>query len=377
MFDYYDKINILIMPTDACNMNCIYCYHEAHFNDICKMTDDTLRQIMKITIPNYKDIHFIWHGGEPLIMGIEFFEKALYYEKKYNTSNCNVTNGIQTNLTLLNSGMADFLIKNKFSIGSSYDGIENDITRGNSDKILTGRKLLNSYGKICGNIMVVSRKNVDTLIESYEFFKKEKISYKMNSYVKTDDSSISNELSMNVDYYSDKMIELYDYWLHDTQCNIYVNPFISIIKHVLFGYKKLCSQNSCLGKWLGIRHDGTITNCNRFFYPKYLYGNVRQYNNIREAFDSQGFNNVLLDAVERRNKCKSCQIYDYCNGGCNNAAMFETGMNNNGGFSCISKINIYTYISKSINEILANDFNEIQKMYNPTVVKLIQRKMIS
>ena len=101
------------MPTDACNMACIYCYHEPHFFDIEKISYKTLDHIMRISIPYYKKINFIWHGGEPLLMGIDFYKKAVELENKYNINDSLITNSIQTNLTFLNEDFADFFINNK------------------------------------------------------------------------------------------------------------------------------------------------------------------------------------------------------------------------------------------------------------------------
>lgn len=371
MFDYYDRINILIMPTDACNMNCIYCYHEAHFNDMYKMTYERLEHIMKIVIPNFKRVNFIWHGGEPLLMGKEFYQKVLDFEEKYNLNNCKITNSFQSNLTLLTDESAKFYVNNGFTFGTSYDGFENDKTRHQSEKTLNGREILKKNNSKCGCIMVISKANIDTLIESYCFFNENKIDYKMNSYIKTDNSEISKSLQLGEEEFVNAITKLYDYWIKDIHCEIAVNPFMNIIKYILFKEKYSCSQKSCLGKWLGIRSDGTVTNCNRFYFPKYVYGNVDNFSDIREAFNSEGFKNILSESIMRRKKCMSCEIYDYCNGGCNNVAMFENGIENNGGFSCVTRRQILRYIYSSFENIKFKNPTELQNNYNPKIVKLI------
>ena len=371
MFDYYDRINILMMPTDACNMNCVYCYHEAHFSNTYKMTYDRLEHIMRITIPHFHKVNFIWHGGEPLLMGKEFYQQVLYLENLYNTNGCIITNSFQSNLTLLTEELADFFVSNGFTFGTSYDGFENEKTRHSSKQILKGREILRRLNSKCGCIMVISSANINTLIASYQFFNENNIDYKMNTYIKTDDTDVSRMLQLDEREYVDKVLELYDYWLRDINCKIAVNPLMNIIKYILFKKTFSCSQKSCLGKWLGIRSNGTITNCNRFFFPQYEYGNVDNYSDIREAFDSEGFKKILLESVERRRKCMTCEIYDYCNGGCNNVAMFEIGISNNGGFSCITRRKIVDYIKQSIDDLKMKDIVELEKKINPKVLKLI------
>lgn len=172
MFNYYNSLSILVVPTDICNMNCKYCYHEAHFAEHTMMADEVLEKLMAVTIPNYQKIHFIWHGGEPLIMGLGFYRKVLQLQKKYSNNGQKIQNSIQTNLTLLDDNWVDFFIENKFGIGSSFDGVCNDCTRGKSEQILAGRKKITDRGWHCGNIMVVSKLNIFSLKSSYEFFKK-------------------------------------------------------------------------------------------------------------------------------------------------------------------------------------------------------------
>lgn len=151
-----ERINVMIIPTNFCNMNCLYCFHNAHNQNTDKMSFDILKKIMSLIIPSYKQVTFIWHGGEPLSMGIDFYKQAVYYENKFNQTNTQISNLMQTNLTLLTDEFADFLIKNNFKIGSSFDGINNDITRGHSSKILKGRDILRNHNSNCGFIQVVS-----------------------------------------------------------------------------------------------------------------------------------------------------------------------------------------------------------------------------
>ena len=84
--------------------------------------------------------------------------------------------------------------------------------------------------------------------------------------------------------------------------------------------------------------------------------------NIREAFNSDGFKNMLTDSVLRREKCKICPVYDYCRGGCNNVAMFENGMDNNGGPSCNALKALYSHIN---NFIYSYKSGQIDKHLNP------------
>ncbi len=79
----HKKINILLMPTELCNMNCQYCFHECFHENKGRMTLETLDRIYEVTCNNIKSVQFVWHGGEPLLMGVDFFKYAIEKQKEY------------------------------------------------------------------------------------------------------------------------------------------------------------------------------------------------------------------------------------------------------------------------------------------------------
>lgn len=365
------KINLLIMPTDICNMNCVYCFHEAHHENSGKMELRDLRRLYDITFKAYSDVTIIWHGGEPLVMGLDFYKEALAMQKEYSAT---VRNRMQSNLTLLTDELAKFLCENNVGIGTSFDGVANSSTRGHTEEILKGRERILKYHKSCGFIMVISRKNIDHLIESYQFFKSLSASFTMNPYVSTgfpEDSS----LRLNPSHAVMRLKEFFDYWLHDVTCCIHIDYFERIINFLICGEKTVCKYNSCLGKWAGIRYNGEITPCNRYFPKQYSYGNIWDYDCLSSAFESPGFQNLLVDAIARREKCKSCIAFPLCSGGCNNVALNENGVSENGGDSCLIFQEIYQYVvestifhAKKIRNGTSTD------LYNPIFVSLLHRK---
>lgn len=192
----------------------------------------------------------------------------------------------------------------------------------------------------------------------------------MNMYIRTDNSDASYRMSLTGSEYSSAMIELFNYWKDDDTCNIRVDPFEEIITYMLFHRKTICCYTSCLGKWLAIRYNGLITNCNRYYPDEYHFGNIMTMNHIREAFESGGFKRMLSNAVIRREKCKSCLIYDYCRGGCSVVAMFENGMENNGGPSCDALKALYMYIKNFIDSYKNSQINcNLNSRLNGMIVK--------
>ncbi len=364
-----NHLSILIMPTDICNMNCVYCFHNSYREKAGKMSLDTLKRLYDITLNAYEHVTFIWHGGEPLVMGLQFFQQAIEMQKEF--KNVKVQNRMQSNLTLLSDEYAEFLVANHIGVGTSIDGVLNDQLRGNTSKVLANRDKLLSKDQHCGFIMVLSAANIDTLIQSYEMFKQLNANYNMNPYVSTP-TELNAELLLDAEHASKKLIEFYEYWKNDSSCNIEVGYFERIIKHIIYGEKSVCKYNSCLGKWMGVRYNGDIVPCNRFFPPKYSYGNVWDYHIISQAFDSDGFKNLLSEAIERRKKCAKCPIFNFCSGGCNNVALNENGISNNMGTSCKIAISVYQYIFKDITSLKTNPY--LYSGNNPQIQRLLCRK---
>lgn len=254
-----------------------------------------------------------------------------------------VKNSIQTNLTLMNDEFADFLVKNQIGVGSSFDGIYNDRLRGSTKELIRGYTILERAGKKCGFIMVVSQENIAALKESYRFFRDRGISFTINLYIPAK-TQANERLMPQTDDAIRYIIDFYDCWINDADCNISIHFFERIIEHIIWGSKTLCKYSSCLGKWVGIRYDGTIVPCNRFFPDACHFGNVYEYEKISDAFASGGFTRLLRQAVARREKCGNCAIYSFCEGGCNNVAYHENGIENNGGQSCLILKAVYGHI---------------------------------
>lgn len=340
-------LSLLMVPTDYCNMKCKYCFFDKISKPENKMSIETLEYLMKITLPFYGNVSFIWHGGEPLSMGLNFYKKVIelqeYYRKKCDVK---VSNNIQTNITLLTEEMAEFFVKNSFTIGSSYDGIFNQKTRGQSENILNGVGIYKNAGGRCGMISVVSNITVNTLIESYNYFKSQKLNYKLNPYLGTDE-----ELMLDYDRYTQAMIELFNYWAFDTDTPVNISSFGVYIDYILLHRKHLCTFTSCLGKWASVNYNGTIKPCNRYFPDEYSYGNIFDYNSFDEAFNSEGFRRLITKAIDRREKCKSCDLWEFCSGGCNYIALNEcNGVENNGGNHCQFSLTMYKHIENFLED---------------------------
>lgn len=362
-----DHINILLMPTDACNMHCTYCFHKAHRDGYDVMALSTFKKILDITTPFYKQVNLIWHGGEPLLLGLDFYREAVGLQKM---ASCIIHNSIQSNLTLMTEDYAKFFHDHGFKVSGSYDGVRNDALRGNSEKIMEGRQLVLNQGDRCGLIMVVSNGNIETLIDSYLYFKKINVNISLNLFLNQRDC-VNNALKLDSEHTIKRLNSLFDYWAMDVENPISISYFKHILDYIAEQKKSLCTYTSCLGRWIGVRYDGEIVPCNRYFPNEYSFGNIFDYSDIGQAFDSEGFKRLVTGAIARREKCKSCKIYDFCCGGCNNNAYNENGIENNDGFTCKVLQGVYQHIEDFIHKHFEHGVDK--QIYNPILSTQFQK----
>ncbi len=375
MVQFHDFINLLIKPTDACNLRCKYCFHKFGGYDNSVMTLDMVKHIYDIVFPHYKSVSILWHGGEPLCAGYDFYYNALAMQKEYQERyEVSIRNSMQTNSTLLTQEFIDLFKLYDLKIGISYDGIVNDYTRASTNAVNEKRLLLNSNGFDPGIITVVSGININRLIDNYEVMKAEKRNIQLNHYIEMDKAHPDLEMALDLDDYVNKMYEFFLYWISDKDCNIEVQPFISYALELLFNVLSVCSRTSCMRSWLCIEHNGDIAPCDKHMPAEYSYGNILNYSDIRQVYESSGFRNLLLASIARREKCMNlCELYKYCEGGCNHAAYIEGDISSNGGFSCQAYKKLYIKIKAFFEENDITSLNYFNKLVNPNLVKTLKK----
>lgn len=172
----------------SCNLACKYCYYlekqnlykNRSCNRILELSDEVLERFIEqyIKSQTQREILFTWHGGEPLMRPLSFYEKALRLETHYGRG-CVISNSIQTNGTLINEDWCRFFRDNSWLVGVSIDGPQrfHDAYRRTKDgqpsfaRVMRGIELLNKYGVEWNAMAVVNNLNVEKPLEFYRFYK--------------------------------------------------------------------------------------------------------------------------------------------------------------------------------------------------------------
>lgn len=365
-------INILIKPTDACNLRCIYCYHADYEYGTEIMPIQLFEELLEKCVGVYQTVRIIWHGGEPLIVGRPFFEQIVQVENniKRKTGIC-ITNAIQTNGTLLTPEIYKFLKREGFTFGFSFDGNSNENTRGLSTKTEEAFDLVRNDNQKVSTIKVLLNDDLNRIIEVYRFYRDNELNVRLNPIFHC---ALVDEkgLSYSVQAYCDAMKRLFEYYIHDSKCNIRVDPFESYFSLMCKGdgFHRICNHASCLGQFLCMNSRGDIYPCSRNFPEDFCLGNISNVKHINNVFENDAFKSLIGQAVKRRRKCiDTCILYKYCLGGCNHDALMDKGIENNNFFSCVAFKSIFPIIKEYLDSISC-----VKEIENERIIRFFNAK---
>lgn len=321
-------VTVIIKPTFDCNLRCKYCYE----GDICnsqRMDTRTLNNIFTKLAEYYgpqKTIRVVWHGGEPLLMGIEFFEKVIKIQKKLGVE-YDFRNVVQTNATILTREFLDFFESNNFHIGVSIDGpkeLHNAWRQypdgsGSFDDVMRAVHLIKERKDGCGAVAVLTKLTLSHLDEFYEFFKTEKI------HVKVIPLSISGRaekrkqsLMVSPIEYGNAMIYLFNKWFNEKEYKIGIDPFEDIICNLIIGRPtgECIFQPDCYDNFIVITPNGDVFPCGRWALDaKFMYGNINKQS-IDELLNSQTAKRIKRERKLALENCSTCEFKSICNAGC-------------------------------------------------------------
>lgn len=356
---------MIIKPTNACNIRCRHCYNSTkkYTNNI--LSNETLEKLYRSLFKEYDDVRFIWHGGEPLIMGLDYFEKAYKLQCELSCEySCATSNIIQTNGILLDDKFLDFFEKNDFGIGISFDGPVNDVLRFESE-IVEKRIRTMIHNKInFGVLSVMCKKSIEKIIEVYDYFNDLKISTcQIDTIFDSGAAHDNSELLLTVEEVNDAFFKLFKRWFYDVKCITHFRMFEDII-HLISGKGKIsCANSSCMYQWLSIDPDGSIYPCARYYPKEYCLGNIDEVNSISSLFNTSNYNSMVSKAIKRRNECKEiCDIYQYCNGGCNNQAIIDGDLSKPEGNGCRMFKSLFNVVKSEIDYLNILDIDNVNPL---------------
>lgn len=347
------NLSILYKPTNDCNLNCKYCYDKPYREKYKgkKLNFDDLDKTLKMASEFADSIRFVWHGGEPTLMGAAWYKKAQDYFYKYYSTNWE--QGMQTNGTLINTKeWMSFLKNHNMDFGISYDALTQGLRQNGEDTVFKTLKEFKKRNIESGTITVINKKNYDRQIELYEHLKKEFDSSPAFSHVYRTKGTQENELEVEAKKFTEEFLKYFKYWLYDNSKEAKNERSVDLMLKQVLGFREqlICTYSDCRRNWIGINSNGDIYPCDRYYPEKYKFGNLHDIDSFHDIYKSEGFKKYDEDVQERMdNICKECGYLDYCKGLCNATHIAVAGTAAGiDEFSC----NLFKYSFNGVYEIL-------------------------
>lgn len=325
---------IFVKPAGArCNLRCRYCYYlgkkEIYPQEkFPGMSDIVLERFIVQNIEASVDeiINFSWHGGEPLLAGIDFFKKAVELQKKHLPGGRSVMNGIQTNGTLLNDEWCRFLAGNGFSVGISIDGPgalhdANRITshgKPSSAKVLRGFELLRKHRIPAEILCVVNAENVRSPLVVYNFFKQLGagfITFLPHVICRQDSGSMVTRDSVPSLEFGIFLGKIFDEWVEKDIGRIRIQVFEEMIRPAFGQEHTLCIFKEKCGRVPVLEHNGDFYSCDHYVDNEHLVGNIKE-GTITRFLDSEMQRKFGNAKSSLPGYCKNCEVRAMCNGEC-------------------------------------------------------------
>jgi uncharacterized protein len=337
------RFHVLVKPSGAtCNLACSYCFfldkELLYPGSKFRMTEETLEVYIRQLIETHRsnNVTVAWQGGEPTLMGVDFYRKAIQFQEKYRRPGMTFENTMQTNGTLLNDEWCQFFKENNFLIGLSLDGPRHlhDTFRvdkggaGTFDKVMRGLRLLQKHRVEYNILVTVNRVTGDHPKEIYRFLRDEvRTSWiqfiPVIERVNPDGHNliqVGNQVSqrsVRPEQFGRFLIQVFDEWVYNDVGRIFVQTFEAAVRNWMhLPTSGMCVFEKTCGYGLALEHNGDLYSCDHFVEPNYLLGNIKKEHMIELVGSERQyqFGQDKFDSLPKY--CLECPVLFACNGEC-------------------------------------------------------------
>lgn len=329
------EFQIFAKPAGAvCNLACRYCYYLDKRSlypesGALRMPESLLEDYIAqhIEASPESTIAFSWHGGEPTILGLEYFRKIVEFQRKHRPAGRRIANGIQTNGYVLDEEWCRFLAAEGFSVGLSLDGPAElhdayRVTRGGEAthrQTMRGYDLLRKQGVPTDIVCVTHDLNVRQPLTVYRFFRD--IGCRYLGFLPVVERMPGTEASVtphtpSAEAYGAFLCKIFDEWTERDTGRIAVQVFEEASRPARGLEHSLCTFRETCGQIPVLEHNGDFFPCDYFVDREHRLGNIRETPlcGLLESPVQRAFGEAKRDALPRY--CRECEVLPMCNGGC-------------------------------------------------------------
>ena len=361
--------SLMLKPAGSlCNLDCAYCYYldksEIYGGREPRMSIEDLERYVRCYIAACEtdEVTFNWHGGEPLVLGLDFYRKAVEFQQKYKGDK-KISNTLQTNGILVNDEWARFFAEQRFLLGVSVDGPPEVHDRYRRDRggaptlerVVNGLRKLYAAGAEYNLMATVNSASEGRGLQVYQFLKGLGSAFiqfspvlehvvwpmrngKMDKHARphivdpSEDGASLAPWSVSPVGFGRFLCDIFDYWVRHDVGRVFVNAFDCTLANWCGVAPGTCSYAETCGGNAVVEHNGDVYSCDHFVYPKYLIGNI-----YRDSLsDMMSSPEQVRFGIDKRNglprKCLRCEFWPLCHGGCpkhrfNTTDGGQTGLN--------------------------------------------------
>ena len=391
------RFHCMIKPVgSACNLDCAYCFYLSKETlpngpGVGRMSEETLEQFIRQYIAGAtgEEVVFSWQGGEPTLLGLEFFHKVVELEQKYKKPGQRIENDLQTNGTLLNDEWGAFLKQQGFLVGLSIDGPQalHDVYRISNDgkptfaKVFAAAQMLHRHGVPFNTLTVVNRVNAKRPLDVYRFLKNEvrpremqfipcvepKVFrnvapqkwdpatlplYNSSAAHPGNADSVVTAWSIDPDDWGYFLCKIWDDWYRRDLGKVFVNLFETAVAQWMGKESQLCIYHEFCGKGVALEHDGSLYSCDHYVYPEYKLGNILQTSSSRLVFseEQKQFGFAKFNTLPQL--CRECKYLFACNGECPKNRLIRTPEGEPGlNYLCSGLLKFWNHIDQDVQDI--------------------------
>ena len=374
---------VMLKPVGAaCNLACNYCYYLEKSNlykhqPKRQMSEELLERFVKdyIEAQTMNEVVFTWHGGEPTLRPLSFYQKAVELQKKYAGGRV-IHNSLQTNGTLLTDEWCRFLKANNWLVGISIDGPEafHDRYRRDSQgrpswqKVMEGIQLLQRYGVEWNAMAVVKRYNADHPQAFYRFFKSIGCQYiqftpivernvqhadgrHLASINDATDAPVT-DFSVTPEQWGSFLCGLFDEWVKQDIGRVFVQIFDSMLANWVGVAPGSCIYAKECGHAGVMEYNGDVYSCDHFVFPQYKLGNINEHTLIEMLYGEKQrrFSQLKYNKLPRQ--CKECRWAFACHGECPKNRFVNDRYGNPGlNYLCAGYRRFFEHIAPTMDEM--------------------------
>lgn len=363
--------HVMLKPAGArCNLACAYCYYlkKADFYPgagVC-MSDETLERFTRQYLASQQvpQVTFGWQGGEPLLMGLAFFRRAVELQHTYRPQGKHIINTIQTNGTLLNAEWCQFFREQGFLVGISLDGpaAQHDAYRvdkaGNSThaRVMAGLRLLQKWGVEYNILTTVHAANATHPLEVYRFLRDEAGGKFLQfiPIVECEGSGRVSKRSVTARLYGNFLNEIFDEWVRHDVSRVFVQIFDVALAATMGERTGVCIHEATCGQAMVLEHNGDLYACDHFVDREHRLGNIWQSElaDMAVCEEQVQFGKAKEDTLPRL--CLECSVRFVCRGGCPKDRIRRTPAGQEGlNYLCQGYRSFFTHVERPMKRMAA------------------------